>query len=48
MKDYRERKRHKIPRRKIKGYGAKSKSADSVKGEFKMHEGGNKTREGRK
>ena len=39
MKDYGGKNRHKKLRRKIKGYGEKSKGADRVKGENKMHEG---------
>ena len=41
-------KRHKKLWRKTKGYGEKSKSEDSVKGENKMHEGEIKKGEGRK
>ena len=41
MKDYGRKNRHKKLRRKIKGYGEKSKGADRVKGENKMHEGQN-------
>ena len=36
-KDYGGQNRHKKLRRKIKGYGEKSKGADRVKGENKMH-----------
>ena len=39
MKDYGGKNRHKKLRRKIKGYGEKSKGADRVKGGNKMHEG---------
>ena len=45
MKDYGGKNRHKKLRRNIKGYGEKSKGADRVKRENKMHEG--KTCEGK-